>query len=173
DGLRLTAYIAALLIALLGLLHLLDQGIAIVGKWLKLPWPISLTLFLQGIFYPFAAVLGIHPADIPLAAKLLGERVLLTEVVPYQQLAQLAAKAAFSDPRSIVILSYALCGFTHIASIAIFVGGTAALAPSRRNELAWLGPIALLAATLATLMTGCVAGIFCGNEGILLGNSLP
>ena len=61
-----------------------------------------------------------------------------------------------SNGRSVVILSYALCGFAHIASVAIFVGGTAALAPSRRDDLASLGWRALLAATLATLMTGCV-----------------
>jgi CNT family concentrative nucleoside transporter len=67
-----------------------------------------------------------------------------------------------------VILSYALCGFAHVAAMAIFVGGTAALAPSRRDDLASLGVRALLAATLATLMTGCIAGIFSGTEGVLL-----
>jgi len=67
-----------------------------------------------------------------------------------------------------VILSYALCGFAHVAAVAIFVGGTAILAPSRRDDLASLGLRALLAATLATLMTGCVAGIFSSGEGLLL-----
>jgi CNT family concentrative nucleoside transporter len=67
-----------------------------------------------------------------------------------------------------VILSYALCGFAHIAAMAIFVGGTAALAPMRRDDLASLGFRALLAATLATLMTGCVAGMLSGSEGILI-----
>ena len=73
------------------------------------------------------------------------------------------------DPRTVVILSYALCGFAHVASVAIFVGGTAALAPTRRDDLASLGFRALLAATLATLMTGCVAGMFSGGQGVLLG----
>jgi concentrative nucleoside transporter, CNT family len=91
---------------------------------------------------------------------LLGERVILTEVFSYNHLAQLISSGQLTDPRSILILSYALCGFTHIAAMAIFIGGTAALAPSRRDELASLGFRALLAATLATLMTGCVAGIF-------------
>jgi concentrative nucleoside transporter, CNT family len=68
----------------------------------------------------------------------------------------------------VVIISYALCGFAHVASVAIFVGGTAALAPKRRDDLASLGGRALLAATLATLMTGCVAGIFSTGEGVLL-----
>jgi CNT family concentrative nucleoside transporter len=73
-----------------------------------------------------------------------------------------------SDPRTVVILSYALCGFAHVASVAIFIGGTAALAPSRRDDLAELGLRALLAATLATLMTGCVAGIFSNGQGVLM-----
>jgi concentrative nucleoside transporter, CNT family len=62
-----------------------------------------------------------------------------------------------------------LCGFAHVASVAIFVGGTAALVPSRRDDLASLGFRALLAATLGTLMTGCVAGIFSDGQGVLLG----
>ena len=73
-----------------------------------------------------------------------------------------------TNPRTVVILSYALCGFAHVAAVAIFVGGTAALAPSRRDDLASLGLRALAAATLATLMTGCVAGIFSSGEGVSL-----
>jgi CNT family concentrative nucleoside transporter len=111
--------------------------------------------------------LGIPLADVPTAARLLGERVILTEVVAYQDLARLAAEGNVVEPRTVVILSYALCGFAHVASVAIFVGGTAALIPSRRDEVAGLGLRALLAATLATLMTGCVAGMFTTGEGVL------
>jgi CNT family concentrative nucleoside transporter len=98
----------------------------------------------------------------------LGERVILTEVFSYNHLAQLISGGQISDPRTVVILSYALCGFAHVAAMAIFVGGTAALAPSRRDDLASLGLRALLAATLATLMTGCVAGIFSNGAGVSL-----
>jgi CNT family concentrative nucleoside transporter len=80
----------------------------------------------------------------------------------------MVSTSQLSDPRTVVILSYALCGFAHVASVAIFVGGTAALAPSRRDDLAALGFRALLAATLATLMTGCVAGIFSNGQGVLI-----
>ncbi|NOT62253.1 MAG: nucleoside transporter, partial [Acidobacteria bacterium] len=118
---------------------------------------------------PFAALLGIARADLAEAAKLLGERVVLTEVVSYQDLASMISSGQITGPRTVVILSYALCGFTHVASIAIFVGGTAALAPSRRDDLARLGFRALLAATLATLMTGCVAGMFSDGSGVLMG----
>jgi CNT family concentrative nucleoside transporter len=120
------------------------------------------------IFRPFAYLLGIQPGDIPIAAKLLGERVILTEVVSYNDLAQLISNGQVTDGRTVVIMSYALCGFAHVASVAIFVGGTAALAPTRRDDLAALGWRALVAATLATLMTGCVAGIFSNGEGVLL-----
>jgi len=168
DGLKLAAGISALLIAILGLVALVDKILALPSAWLGLQHPLSLVSILSWIFYPFAALLGIASADIPQAARLLGERVILTEVVSYQDLAQLVSTGQLHDPRTVVILSYALCGFAHIASVAIFVGGTAALAPSRRDDLASLGLRALLAATLATLMTGCVAGMFSSGQEVLL-----
>jgi len=168
DGLKLAAGISALLIAMLGLVALVDKILALPSAWLGLATPLSLVRILSWVFYPFAALLGLARADIPQAAHLLGERVILTEVVSYQDLAQLASTGKLTDPRTVVVLSYALCGFAHIASVAIFVGGTAALAPSRRDDLASLGLRALLAATLATLMTGCVAGIFSSGQGVML-----
>ena len=168
DGLKLAAGISALLIAILGLVALVDKILALPSAWFGLQHPVSLVQILSYLFYPFAALLGIASHDVPQAAQLLGERVILTEVVSYQHLAQIVTAGGFTDPRTIVILSYALCGFAHIASVAIFVGGTAALAPKRRDDLASLGLRALLAATLATLMTGCVAGIFSSGQEVLL-----
>jgi concentrative nucleoside transporter, CNT family len=162
DGVKLIAGIAALMIAVLGLVALMDKLLAWPSGWLGLSEPLSLVKLLSWIFYPLAALLGIAGADLAEASRLLGERVILTEVVSYQDLGQMMANGQLTDPRTAVILSYALCGFAHVASMAIFVGGTAALAPSRRDDLASLGLRALLAATLATLMTGCVAGIFQG-----------
>ncbi len=167
DGLRLAAGISAVLIAILGLVALGDKALGGISSWMGMTEPLSITKILSWMFYPFAYLLGIQSADVPQAAHLLGERVILTEVVSYQDLAGMISNGAVSDPRTVVILSYALCGFAHVASVAIFVGGTAALAPSRRDDLAALGWRALLAATLATLMTGCVAGIFTSGEGIL------
>src|SRR5262249_15412634 len=173
DGLKLAAGITALLIAVLGLVALGDKVLGAVSPWMGLGEPLSLVKLLSWIFYPFAYLLGIQSSDVHEAARLLGERVILTEVKSYQDLAQLVASGRFTDPRTVVILSYALCGFAHVASVAIFVGGTAALAPSRRDDLAALGWRALLAATLATLMTGCVAGMFCGGDSILLTTPSP
>ncbi|MCI0663156.1 MAG: nucleoside transporter [Acidobacteria bacterium] len=159
DGLKLVAGITALLLAILGLVALVDKLLALSGRWIGLSEPVTLVKILGWVFYPFAALLGIARSDLAEAARLLGERVILTEVVSYQDMANMIASGQLS-PRTVVILSYALCGFAHVASVAIFIGGTAALAPSRRDDLAGLGVRALLAATLATLMTGCVAGIF-------------
>ena len=170
DGLHLAGGIAALLIAMLGLVALLDRVLMLPSAWLALSQPLTLATILGWAFYPVTVLLGMPLADVPTAARLLGERVILTEVVSYQELARLASAGAFVEPRSVVILSYALCGFAHVASVAIFVGGLAALIPARRDELASLGWRALLAATLATLMTGCVAGMFTTGEGVLLGS---
>jgi concentrative nucleoside transporter, CNT family len=168
DGLKLVAGITALLLAILGLVALIDKLLALFGNWFGLSEPITLVKILGWLFYPFAALLGIARSDIAEAARLLGERVILTEVVSYQDMANMISTGQLSDQRSVVILSYALCGFAHVASVAIFIGGTAALAPSRRDDLAALGVRALLAATLATLMTGCVAGIFSNGQGVVM-----
>jgi CNT family concentrative nucleoside transporter len=165
DGLKLAAGISAVLIAVLGLVALGDKALALGGSWIGMSEPLTLVRILSWVFYPFSFLLGLRPEDVPVASRLLGERVILTEVVSYQDLSQLIANGSVTDPRTVVILSYALCGFAHVASVAIFVGGTAALAPSRRDDLAGLGWRALLAATLATLMTACVAGIFSTGEG--------
>ena len=168
DGLKLAAGITALLIAILGIVALLDKILGVASSWVGMSEPLSIVRILGWIFYPFAFLLGVATSDVPIAARLLGERVILTEVFSYNHLAQAISSGQISDPRTVVILSYALCGFAHVAAMAIFVGGTAALAPSRRDDLASLGLRALLAATLATLMTGCIAGMFSSGQGVLI-----
>ncbi len=168
DGLKLAVGIATLLVAVLALVALFDKLIGWPSQFLGLSEPLSITKILSWIFYPLAALLGIARADLAEAAQVLGERVILTEVVSYQDLAQMVTSGQITDPRTVVILSYALCGFAHVASMAIFVGGTSALVPSRRDDLASLGLRALLVATLGTLMTGCVAGIFSDGSGVIL-----
>lgn len=169
DGIRLAAGIAALLIAVLGLVRLVDLGLG----WATAPLaetlggPLSVERVLGWLFTPLAWCLGIQPSDVGEAATLLGRRAVLTEIVAYQDLATLASTSAVSA-RTLVILSYALCGFAHVASVGVFVGGFAALAPERADDLGALGPRALVAATLATLMTGAVAGTFwTGAPGVL------
>lgn len=171
DGLKLAAGISALIIAILGIVALIDKLLAVASSWFGMTEPLSIVRLLTWIFYPFAFLLGVQTSDVPLTARLLGERVILTEVFSYNHLAALISSGQITSPRTAVILSYALCGFAHVAAMAIFVGGTAALAPSRRDDLASLGLRALLAATLATLMTGCIAGMFSSGEGLLIVSS--
>ena len=110
--------------------------------------------------------MGIPFCDIGRVSTLLGERTIVTELVSYQHLAQYIRNGEMLNPRSLVITSYALCGFAHIASLAIFVGGISAIAPKRTKDLARVGFRALFAATPACLMTGAVAGVFLSSTGI-------
>jgi CNT family concentrative nucleoside transporter len=173
SGLRLLGGIITLLIAFLGIMKLLDLGLGGIGGYLnewfgwQMEWTFS-SLF-GYVFYPFTLVLGIPPADAMEVARLLGQRPFLTEVAAYKELAVLLETQALVHPRSAIVASYALCGFAHIASLAIFVGGISVLAPGRVKDLSRLGFRALLAATLACLMTGAVAGIFTSSGSILLG----
>ena len=170
DGLRLAAGIATLLIAVLGVVGVLDLALNKLSE----PWAdslggvIDLRRILAWVFTPLAWLMGVEIADVAEAGRLLGERFVLTEIVAYQKLAGLAASGEVSL-RTLLVLSYGLCGFTHLASVGIFVGGIGALAPGRRNELAALGPRALAAATLATLTTGALAGLFYRGQASLIG----
>jgi CNT family concentrative nucleoside transporter len=161
EGLKLAAGISTLLIAVLGIVGVLDLALGKAG--------LSFGGLLGTLFTPVAWLLGIESGDRAQAAQLLGERLILTEVPAYQQLGSWAAAGELSQ-RSIVVLSYALCGFTHLASMGIFVGGFSALCPERRDDIAALGPRALLAAILATLLTGALAGtLYHGGAGLLGG----
>ena len=173
SGLKLLGGIVALLLAFLGLLALADLMLGWLGGQVNhlLGWNFSwqLSSILSYVFYPLVLAMGVNPHDISLVSGLLAERVVATELVSYQHLAELLKAGAFHDPRSVLIASYALCGFAHVASLAIFVGGIGALAPSRLKDLSRIGFKALLAATLACLITGAVAGIFFTGSSVLFG----
>lgn len=171
SGLKLIGGIVALLLAVLGLVALLDLVLGVVGSRLnhltgwQFEW--SLRHILGVIFYPLAVVLGIPLGDAGVAAGIIGERVVATEVAGYQHLAEAMAAGHLRHTRSAVITTYALCGFAHVASMAIFVGGVSSLVPSRTADVARLGVRALVAATLACLLTASMAGIFLTESSIL------
>jgi CNT family concentrative nucleoside transporter len=173
EGLKLLGGILTLLIAFLGILALVNLGLGWGGGLLNglFGWHVrwSLEVFLGYLMYPFTLVIGVPPSDALAVANVLGERTILTEVFSYKHLADLLASGAIHDPRSAIIASYALCGFAHVASLAIFVGGTSALVPSRVRDISRLGFRALLAATLACLMTGAIAGTFYTGASVLFG----
>lgn len=172
-GLKMIAGIAALLLAILGLVALADLIFVSAGARLNsaFGWQIdwSLRALFGLLFYPLTLAIGIAPADAGIISRIIGERMIVTEVVSYQDLAAALSKGLLTDPRSAVIATYALCGFAHVASMAIFVGGAAALAPERTRDLTRVAPRSLIGATLACLMTACVAGTFYTSSSLLLG----
>ncbi len=172
-GLKLVGGIIALLVAFLGLVALIDFIFIGAGVKLNNVLGINMDWSLKGllgyVFYPFTLVIGVPPSDAFEISKIIGERAIVTEAKSYMDLAALLAKGALNDPRSAFLATYALCGFAHVASLAIFVGGIAALVPKRTADLSAVGPRALLAATLACLMTASVAGTFFKGGSILLG----
>ncbi len=173
EGVKMVIGIMALLLAFLGIVALADLLISGMGLRLNSLLGIQIDWSLKGIlgylFYPFALIIGVPPSDAFEIAKLIGERAVLTEVKSYQDLSLLLSQGALKDPRSAVLAAYALCGFAHIASLAIFVGGTAALVPKRTKDISAVGVRALIAATLACLMTAAMAGTFFTEGSILLG----
>ena len=170
-GVKLIVGIVALLIAILGLVSLLDLVLGGIGEkvntlsGLGVDW--SLAGLLGYVFYPLTLILGIPPQDAGVISKIIGERMIVTELTAYQDLARMVGEHALTYDRSAVICSYALCGFAHVASLAIFIGGISAIAPKTTGMLSRIGLRALIAATLACLMTACIAGTFYREGSIL------
>ena len=172
DGVKMAMGIAAALIAILGLISLLDLVFAQLAGLATSEFALARALgqvfsvitlrnILGALFLPLTFLTGVSLdwSELWLASQLIGRRLLETEIPPYIDLATAVTAGPLSD-RALVIVSYVLCGFAHLPSVGIFVGGLSGLVPSRRkdiNDVAWR---ALWAGTLATLMTGCVAGIF-------------
>ncbi len=166
DGLRLALNVAAMLIAALGLIALVDGALGLLGQGVGymlgmegLEW--SLSAALGYLFAPFAWLMGIEAKDCLLAGELLGKKMVANEFVSYVQLSQWIQPGSGVElsQRSVTILTYALCGFANFSSIGIQIGGIGGIAPERRRELARLGFRAMLGGSLACFMTACVAGI--------------
>jgi CNT family concentrative nucleoside transporter len=163
-GGRLLMGVVVMLLAFLGLLALANMIIQYLGAGIGhlTGWPVSLRLEdgLAYMFYPLTLVIGVPVEDAMAVARLLGERVVITELGAYPHLAELIRTGGLHHTRSAVMAAYALCGFAHIPSVAIFVGGISMLAPNQTRTLSQLALRALAAATLACLMTAAVAGVF-------------
>ncbi len=160
DGLHLALNVAAMLIAFLALIALLNGilgGIhGFLAGWGFHYFPASLQEILGVLFAPVAWLIGVPSQDIFAVGNLLGTRMVLNELVAYPMLG--AQKAAL-DPRSFTIATFALCGFANLSSIGIQIGGIGALAPDRRQDLARLGIRAMLAGTMANLMSAAIVGL--------------
>lgn len=150
DGLHLALNVAAMLIAFIGIIALVNLGLSMIHN----------NLTLAGIFgtllSPLAWLMGIPWCDAPKFGDLLGTQVMINEFVAY---AKLGSYASQMMPRSQILATYALCGFCNLSSIGIQIGGISALVPERRGDLARLGLRAMLAGALATWSTACIAGV--------------
>jgi CNT family concentrative nucleoside transporter len=160
DGLYLSLNIAAMLISFLALIALTDgilggihNGLTHVGiGW----FPASMETIFGTLFAPIAWLIGIPWHDCPIIGNLLGTRMVLNELVAFSML---GPQKTVLDPRSFTIATFALCGFANLSSIGIQIGGIGALAPNRKGDLARLGIRAMLAGTMANLMSASIAGM--------------
>jgi CNT family concentrative nucleoside transporter len=161
DGLHLAINVAAMLIAFLALIALINGIMGGTHNWLAyhhVAWfPSSLQQVFGWAFAPVAWIIGIPWHDCTAIGNLLGIRMVLNELVAFSFLGPM--KAAL-DPRSFTIATFALCGFANFSSIGMQIGGIGALAPNRRDDLARLGIRAMLAGTMANLMSASIVGLF-------------
>ncbi len=173
EGLRLAVNVGAMLLAFLALIAMFNFIFGKVGDWTGLNEIIaqgtggrfselSLQFLLGYIFAPIMWLIGVNPQDILLVGRLLGEKLILTEFIGYISLSELKTAGAFVEQKSIIMATYILCGFANFASIGIQIGGIGALAPNKRVLLSRYGMPALIAGTLASLMSATIIGMILG-----------
>ncbi|MFM1919283.1 MAG: hypothetical protein RLZZ303_917 [Candidatus Hydrogenedentota bacterium] len=156
-GLKMALNVAAMLIVFIGLIHLLDLITTGVTSFF-VEGGVSLSVMLGWLFRPFAFLMGVPWQDIPEVARLLAIKTFFNEFIAYENLQPLIANGTL-QPRSVTIATYALCGFANPGSLGIMIGALDALAPHHRDNVARLAVRALIAGTLASFTTACVAGM--------------
>src|SRR4030081_1999838 len=157
DGLHLALNVGAMLITFLALLALLNAMMGGIHNWPHMAWfPESLQTVFGWIFAPVAWLIGVPWQDAAKIGNLLGTRMVINEFVAFGQLGPMKASL---DPRTFAIATFALCGFANFSSIGIQIGGIGALAPEQRGQLAKFGIRAMLAGTMANLMSAAIVGI--------------
>jgi concentrative nucleoside transporter, CNT family len=157
DGLNLALNVGAMLITFIALLALLNAMMGGVHNWPHMAWfPDSMQTLFGWIFSPVAWLIGIPWHDASKIGNLLGTRMVINEFVAFSQLGPMRGSL---DPRSFTIATFALCGFANFSSIGIQIGGIGALAPEQRTQLAKFGIRAMLAGTMANLMSACIVGL--------------
>jgi len=155
-GLRLALNVAAMLLAFVGLIALLNLGIGTIGSWVKQP-DLTLQQILGQLFAPLAWSLGIPWCEAAQGGSYIGQKLILNEFVAYADFVE--TRDSLSE-LSRGIITFALCGFANLSSIAILLGGLGGIAPSRRKEIARFGLKAVFAASLANFMSAAIAGLF-------------
>ncbi len=148
DGMRLAANVGAMLIAIVALVAAANFALGMVG--------LSIQQILGWVFSPLAFLMGVPWADVTLVGQLMGEKIVLTELIAYSHLQDVMGQI---DEKSMIISSYALCGFANFSSIGIQIGGIGALAPERRGDLSKVAFKAMIGGALASWLTATIAGI--------------
>jgi len=171
DGLKLAINVGAMLLVFTALVYMLNDFILeFPGKWLGVNdyiksstagrfQGLTFTYLLGLLFAPIAWLLGTPTQDIVIVGQLLGQKTVINEFVAYSDLGLLRDKGILLDPKSLIIVTYALCGFSNFASIGIQIGGISALAPNKRQELTELGLKAMIGGTIACFMTAIIASV--------------
>jgi CNT family concentrative nucleoside transporter len=150
DGLKLAANIAAMLIAVVAIVAMLDGALGYSGT--------SLSEILGTALKPLAWTMGVPWNEAGVVGGLLGEKIVLTELIAYSNLQEIIMEDGLTE-RSAIIASYALCGFANFASIGIQLGGIGGIAPERKKDIAKLATKAMIGGAIATNLTACIAGI--------------
>lgn len=163
EGLSLALNVAAMLLAFIALIAMLNGGLGALGAMVGLP-NLSMQLILSYVFAPLAFVMGVGTTwtDVSSFANLLGQKLVLNEFVAYADLSKIVSGAEGALPlseRGAIMATYALCGFANLSSIAIQIGGIGGIAPSARGTISKLGVRAMTAGFLASCMTACIAGV--------------
>jgi CNT family concentrative nucleoside transporter len=154
-GLELLLNIVAMLIVFIALVHLTN---AILGLLPDIAGaPVTLQRILGLVMAPVCWLIGIPWAQAPTAGTLMGIKTVLNELIAYVEMSKLPADAL--DPRSRLIMLYALCGFANFGSLGIMIGGLSVMAPERRDDIVSLGMKSIVSGTLSTLMIGAIVGI--------------
>ncbi|MFZ7172635.1 NupC/NupG family nucleoside CNT transporter [Avibacterium avium] len=169
SGMQLAMNVGAMLIAFVALIALVNGLLGGIGDWFGMP-ELSLGMILGWIFRPLAWVIGVPWDEAAVAGQMIGIKLAVNEFVGYLEFAPyLAADAAVQlSDKTKAIITFALCGFANFSSIAILIGGLGGMAPSRRGDIARLGIKAVIAGSLANLMSATIAGLFIGLSGAAL-----
>lgn len=158
DGLYLCLNVGAMLVAFVAIIAFINWVLGGFGALIGMT-SLSLDQIFAFIFSPLAFLLGVPWEDAPIIGSLLGIKTTINEFVAYLQLSDYLQDGVLKNSKSVIIATYALCGFANFASIGVQIGGLSALAPSRRHDFASVGFKAMIAGTLACLQTAAIAGI--------------
>ena len=159
DGVGLLLHITAMLVVLVSLIHLVNLALGLVPDFFGAP--VTMQRALGYLMAPVAWLMGIPWQEAVPAGSLLGIKTVLNEFLAYMELAKLPEQTL--SPRSIIIMTYALCGFANFGSLGIMIGGMGTMAPERKDEIISLGIRSIIAGTLATCLTGTTVGILYGQ----------